>query len=294
MFSKYQKTIEKDILIKGIGLHSGLPVNMHLLPAEENTGIIFIKNGISIPAHIDFANSFEFSTSLYKDGQWVKTIEHLLAALFFLEIDNLYILLDNEEIPILDGSAGVFIEKIQNAGIKTLNEEKYIAVLTKEVIFKEDKKYIKGIPSADFKVVYQADYNNNIIGNKKAEYIHSQKEKFKEIFFARTYCFLEEIEFLRKKGLAKGGSLENAVVIHNDSVLNPEGFRIENEPVKHKVLDFIGDLYLLGYPILGEFFSFKGGHKLNASFLKKMILEEAFELKQISEIKENKPFIKAG
>ncbi len=294
MFSIYQRTIKREVVISGIGLHSGLPVNLRLVPAEENTGIIFIKNGISIPAHIDFANSFEFSTSLYKDGQWIRTVEHLMSALFFLEIDNLYIHVDNEELPILDGSAKVFIEEIKRAGIKELSEEKQIAVLTKEVVVQENDKYIKGTPSKIFKAVYQASYNNEIIGNKKAFYVHSEEKYLNEIPNARTYCFLEEVEFLKSKGLAKGGSLENAVVIHEDKVINPEGFRFEDEPVKHKVLDLIGDLYLLGYPILGEVFSFKGGHKLNASFVRKLISEDAFEIKTVSEILSKKSLIRTG
>jgi len=285
LFNTYQRTIKKEVTITGIGLHSGLPVNLKLIPAEENTGIIFLKNGISIPAHIDFASSFEFSTSLYKDGQWVKTVEHLMSALFFLEIDNIYIQIDSEEVPILDGSAKVFVEEIQKAGIRELPEEKLVAVLNKEVSIDENGKYIKGKPSNVFKAVYQASYNNSIIGNKKAVYIHTDKRSFEEIPNARTYCFLEEVEFLKSKGLAKGGSLENAVVIHNDTVINPEGFRFEDEPVKHKVLDLIGDLYLLGYPLLGEFFSYKGGHRLNASFVRKIISEDAVDIKPISELK---------
>ncbi len=288
--NRYQRTIKKEVKISGIGLHSGKNVNLKLIPAEANTGIVFIRNGVSIPAHVDYANGFDFSTSLYKDGQWVKTIEHLMAALFFLDIDNLFIEIDNEEVPILDGSAKVFIEEIKRAGIKDLQEEKIFAVLTKEVKTTYEDRFILGKPSLQFKATYHADYKNSIIGNKKASYIHNNRF-VSEIPNARTYCFLEEVEFLRSKGLAQGGSLENAVVIHDNKVINPEGFRFEDEPVKHKVLDLIGDLYLIGHPLLGEFYSFKGGHRLNAAFVKDLISQEAVEILPVSEI--SKEYIKA-
>ena len=281
--NKYQKTIQKEVKISGIGLHSGKNVNLKLIPAEANTGIVFIRNGISIPAHIDYASGFDFSTSLYKDGQWVKTIEHLMAALFFLDIDNIFIEIDNEEVPILDGSAKVFIEEIKKAGIKELEEEKLFAVLTKEVKVSYEDRFITGKPFPYFKATYHASYLNSIIGNKKATYIH-KNSLLSEIPNARTYCFLEEVEFLRSKGLAQGGSLENAVVIHEDKVINPEGFRFEDEPVKHKVLDFIGDLYLIGYQLVGEFYSFKGGHRLNATFVKEILSQEAVDIVPASEV----------
>ncbi len=281
--NKYQRTIEKEMEIKGIGLHSGKNVNLKLIPAEANTGIIFIRNGVSIPAYVDYANGFDFSTSLYKDGQWVKTIEHLMAALFFLDIDNLFIEIDNEEVPILDGSAKVFMEKIKEVGIREFKEEKLFAVLTKEIKTTYEDRFIVGKPSPYFKATYHANYNNSIIGNKKATYIHKDALT-SEIPDARTYCFLEEVDFLRRKGLAQGGSLKNAVVIHEDNVINPEGFRFKDEPVKHKVLDLIGDLYLIGHSLVGDFYSFKGGHKLNAAFVKDLILQEAIDIVPASEL----------
>ncbi len=287
MIYRYQKTVEREIEIKGIGLHSGLPVNMKLIPAKENEGINFIKNGIVIPAKVEFAKSFEFSTSLNRENQWVRTVEHLMAAFFYTGIDNIYVEIDSEEVPIMDGSAKVFIEKIKEAGIKNLKEEKIYAVIEKEVKIQENDKFLICKPSDRFKATYQAFYKNNIIGNKKAFYDCIDRNSYREIFNARTYCFLEEVEYLKSKGLAKGGSLENAVVLHNDSVINPEGFRFENEPVKHKVLDLIGDLYLLGYPIIGDIFSFKGGHKLNADFVRKIKEENAFELRYSSDLKDS-------
>ncbi|WP_457641086.1 UDP-3-O-acyl-N-acetylglucosamine deacetylase [Persephonella sp.] len=284
MICQYQRSIRREIEIKGIGLHSGLPVTIKLIPAESDEGINFIKNDVVIPARIEYANSFEFSTSLFKDGETVRTVEHLMAALYFTGIDNIYIKIDSEELPILDGSAFIFIEKIKEAGIVSLKEEKIYAVLTEEVVVSEGDKYIKGRPYSGFLATFHASYNNKIIGNRKYTYDPTNKNDFLNVAKARTYCFLEEIEFLREKGLAKGGSLENAVVFEGDTVLNPEGLRFEDEPVKHKVLDLIGDLYLLGLPLIGDIHSFKGGHKLNASFVTKLIDENAFETRYASEI----------
>jgi len=283
MFCVKQRTVKKEIEIKGIGLHSGQPVRMKLLPASSYEGVNFVREGTVIPANITYANGFDFSTTLSKDGKEVRTVEHLLGALYFTGIDNLYIEIDGEEVPILDGSAIQFIQKIKEAGIKTLQEEKIYAVLTQEITVKEEDKFIYGRPSEVFTATYHARYNNQIIGDRKYTY-SCLKEDFENVAMARTYCFLEEVELLQKMGLARGGSLENAVVFEGDTVLNPGGLRFEDEPVKHKVLDLIGDLYLLGYPLIGSVYSFKGGHRLNASFVKELINKEAFELKYASQI----------
>jgi len=278
MFCINQRTLKKEITIKGIGLHSGQPVKLRLIPADPNEGINFVREGKVIPAVIDYASGFEFSTTLSKDGVKIGTVEHLMSALFFTGIDNIYIEIDAEEVPILDGSAIKFVEKIKQAGIEILNEEKIYAVLNREIIVYENGKYIKGKPSNTFVATYHAHYNNRIIGNRKYTY-SQQKADFENVAKARTYCFLEEVELLQKMGLAKGGSLDNAVVFEGDSVLNPEGLRFDDEPVKHKVLDLIGDLYLLGFPLIGDVYSYKGGHKLNAHFVRKIIEEKAFDLK---------------
>ena len=278
-----QRTIKKEILIKGIGLHSGQPVNLKLIPANPNEGINFVREGKVIPAVVDYATGFEFSTTLSKGDTKVGTVEHLMSALFFTGIDNIYIEIDAEEVPILDGSAIKFVEKINQSGIEILNEEKIYAVLNREVVVYENGKFIKGKPSDTFNATYHAHYNNRIIGNRKYTYSHL-KADFENVAKARTNCFLEEVEMLQKMGLAKGGSLDNAVVFEGDSVLNPEGLRFDDEPVKHKVLDLIGDLYLLGFPLIGDIYSYKGGHRLNAAFVRKIIEEKAFDLKYSSQI----------
>jgi UDP-3-O-[3-hydroxymyristoyl] N-acetylglucosamine deacetylase len=284
MICQFQRTIKKPITIEGIGLHSGDNVKIKLFPANKNEGINFIKNNVVIPAKIDYAHSFEYSTTLYKDGVSVRTIEHLMAALYFTGIDNVYIELIGEELPILDGSSKGFVERIKEAGIKTLNEEKLYAVLEEPVKVEIEDKFIMAKPSNEIKITYQANYNNDIIGNKSFTYIPYEKESYEGVYTARTYCFLEEVEYLKKNGLAKGGSLENAVVFHNNQVINEEGLRFEDEPVRHKVLDLIGDLYLLGYPLVAEVYSFKGGHRLNAMFVKTLVENSLFTIKPASEV----------
>jgi len=278
----YQKTINKEVKIKGIGLHSGEFTSLKLIPAKENEGINFIKNGKVIPAKIEYAKGFDFSTTIEREGEKVQTIEHLMAALYLLGIDNIYIEIKGNEVPILDGSSKEFIENISKTGIKTLKAEKIYAVLNKEIIVENGDKYIHGIPSEEAVFRYKAKYNNSIIGNR--EFTYKSSDDLYEISNARTYCFFEEVEFLRQNGLAKGGSLENAVVFKEEEVLNPEGLRFEDEPVRHKVLDLIGDLYLLGYPMIADITSFKGGHALNAMFLKKALQENSFDYIPASEL----------
>jgi UDP-3-O-[3-hydroxymyristoyl] N-acetylglucosamine deacetylase len=284
MICQFQRTIKKPIIIEGIGLHSGDNVKIKLFPANKNEGINFIKNNVIIPAKIDYAHSFEYSTTLCKDGVSVRTVEHLMAALYFTGIDNVYIELIGEELPILDGSSKGFVEKIKEAGIKTLNEEKLYAVLEEPIKVEIEDKFIMAKLSNEIKITYQANYNNDIIGNKSFTYIPYEKESYEGVYTARTYCFLEEVEYLKKNGLAKGGSLENAVVFHNNQVINEEGLRFEDEPVRHKVLDLIGDLYLLGYPLVAEVYSFKGGHRLNAMLVKTLVENSLFAIKPASEV----------
>lgn len=284
MICQFQRTIKNPVKISGVGLHSGEKVNMYLIPAKENEGINFIKGSVKIPAKIEYAHSFDYSTTLYKDGQTVKTVEHLMAALYFTGIDNITIEIDADELPIMDGSSRDFVESIKKAGIVSLKEEKIYAVLEEVVEVVMEDKYIKASPSSDFKVIYHANYDNTVIGNRKFEYSPMDKDSFLGIYNARTYCFLEEVEYLRSRGLAKGGSLENAIVFDKDRILNEEGLRFDDEPIRHKTLDLIGDLYLLGYPIIGKIYSYKGGHRLNAELVKALISENAFSLLPASEV----------
>lgn len=283
MFYLNQRTIYKKTSINGIGLHSGDFVSITLKPAKANSGIIFIKNGVKIPAHINYAKGFEFSTTIENQGEKVQTIEHIMASLYLLGIDNLIIEINGDEVPILDGSASEFINLIKKVGIKTLNEEKVYAILEKDIYVEDKDKFIEAFVSDEPIFTFEAKYNNQIIGNKRFTF-NQFKDNYNLVSPARTYCFYEEVEFLKSLGLAKGGSLENAVVFKEETVLNPEGLRFDNEPVRHKLLDLIGDLYLLGYPLIGNIHSFKGGHALNAKFVRKLIEEKAFSLKKANEI----------
>ena len=284
MICFFQRSIKKEVKIKGVGLHTGENTEIKLIPAKENTGIVFIKDGEKLPAKVEYAKKFDFSTSLEKNGKVINTIEHLLAALYFTGIDNLYIEIKGNEIPILDGSSHLFIEYIKNAGIQSLKEEKIYAVLNKEVYVKDGDKYIFGKPSNEIIFTYHAVYKNKVIGERKFSYIPTKRESFNSVSKARTYCFIEEVEYLKELGLAKGGSLYNAVVFDGDKVLNPEGLRYKDEPVRHKLLDLIGDLYLLGFPLWANVYSYKGGHKLNAEFVRKIKDEKVFDLYYASEI----------
>lgn len=284
MICQFQRTIKNPIKIEGIGLHSGEKSSIYLIPAKENEGIKFVKGSVVIPARIDYAHSFDYSTTLYKDGKTVKTVEHLMAAFYFTGIDNITVEVYGEELPIMDGSSRDFVDAIKRAGIVSLKEEKLYAVVEEVVEIILPDKYIKAYPYHTFKVSYQAHYDNSIIGNKKFEYTPDSKDSFLGIYNARTYCFLEEVEYLKSKGLAKGGSLDNAVVFDRDRVLNQDGLRFEDEPIRHKTLDLIGDLYLLGYPIIGKVKSYKGGHRLNGELVKALISASAFTLKPASEV----------
>ncbi len=290
MICFFQRTIKREVEINGIGLHTGKKTKIKLIPANENTGIVFIKDKVEIPAKVDFAKKFDFSTSLEKDGKVINTIEHLLSALYFTGIDNVYIEIEGNEIPILDGSSHQFIEYIKKAGIRGLKEEKIYAVLNREFTVKDGDKYISGKPSEEVIFTYHAVYQNKIIGDRKFSYIPTERESFNTVSKARTYCFIEEVEYLKKLGLAKGGSLENAVVFDGDKVLNPEGLRYEDEPVRHKLLDLIGDLYLLGFPLWAEVYSYKGGHRLNAEFVRRLKEEKAYDLYYASEILDKNKF----
>ncbi len=278
-----QRTLKRKVEIKGIGLHSGELVSLNIEPMPANTGIIFEKNNVLIPAKVEFAKSFEFSTSIENKGEKVQTIEHLMAALYLLGIDNVKIKISGSEVPILDGSAKEFIDIFKIIGIKNLPEEKFYAVITEDINVKDKDKFIKATPSNEPIFTYEAVYDKKVIGNRKFSF-KPFSQTYQAVSPARTYCFFEEIDFLKQMGLAKGGSLENAVVFKEDEILNPEGLRFEDEPVRHKLLDLIGDLYLLGYPIVGNVYSYKGGHFLNAAFVRKMIESNAYTLIPASEL----------
>ena len=271
-----QKTIANSISMQGVGLHSGKRVSMKILPAEPNTGIVFKrtdvkKNNIIIPSVFNVTNTVLCTTISNEVGVKVYTIEHLMGALFGKGVDNAIIEIDNEEVPILDGSAKVFISEIEKSGVKTSNIPIKVIKIEKKVSYKEDSKKISIEPtkiSSD--IDFEIKYENSLIGTQR-NIINIFEDDLTDIYNSRTFCLYEDVEKLKKMGLAKGGSLENALVVKDDKILNKEGLRNSKEFVNHKILDCMGDLYLLGYRILGKIVCTQGGHKLTNHLLREVL-----------------------
>ena len=284
-----QKTLKNEVSFSGISLHSGLIVNICIKPANPNFGIVFQRvdlknNNLIYPNFMNVTNTSLNTTIENEFGVKVSTIEHLMGALFCLGIDNALIEIDNEEVPILDGSAKEFIEKIILAGIKASEAPIKIIKINKEIEYLEDEKSISIKPSTlSLDIEFQLKYKNSIIGNQKNK-VNVYEDDLKDIYNSRTFCLFEDIELIKKNGLAKGGSLENAIVVKDNEILNPEGLRNNKEFVNHKILDCIGDLYTSGYRIIGSLSCSRGGHYLTNKLLRKVF--ENNENFSILEIKE--------
>ena len=284
-----QKTIKNTISFSGISLHSGLVVNVCIKPADPNFGIVFKRvdlktDNFIYPNFMNVTNTSLNTTIENEFGVKVSTIEHLMGALFCLGIDNALIEIDNEEVPILDGSAKEFIEKIISVGIKESEAPIKIIKINKEIEYSEGEKIISIKPSKlSLDIEFKLKYKNSIIGNQKNK-INVYEDDLKDIYNSRTFCLFEDIELIKKRGLAKGGSLENAIVVKDNEILNPEGLRNKKEFVNHKILDCIGDLYTSGYRIIGSVLCSRGGHYLTNRLLRKVF--ENNENFSILEIKE--------
>jgi len=284
-----QKTILKPISFNGIGLHSGLKVNLTLKPAEPNTGILFKRidlkeNNILIPNFLHVTNT-SLNTTISNDyGVKVSTIEHLMGALFGLGIDNVLVEIDNEEVPIMDGSAKLFVEKIISSGFKNSQTPIKIIKILKKIEYREGSRYIYIEPSVlNLNIDFELKYENKFIGTQRNN-IKVYEDDLTDIFNSRTFCLHEDIETIKKNGLAKGGSLDNAVVVKDDKVLNKGGLRNKEEFVNHKILDCIGDLYTSGYRIVGNIKCSQGGHYLTNCLLKKVFEKnDNFSLIEIKE-----------
>ena len=271
----YQKTISEPISFEGIGLHSGKNSKVIIIPGEVNQGIVFKRTDLQsknlVKANYKNVTSAKLCTTLENnDGVKISTVEHLLAALYITGIDNVIIEIDNEEVPIMDGSAKFFLNLIQNSQIKRTNEKiKYIKILEKVELI-DGSRSISIEPNDNFEVDFQLNYENKII-DKQRNVINFQKDDLNDVVEARTFCLYEDIEKIKKLGLAKGGSLDNAVVVQGDKVLNIEGLRNQKEFVNHKILDLAGDFLLSGYRILGKIECHQGGHELSNMFLRKLL-----------------------
>jgi len=261
----YQTTIAKPVELVGIGLHKGNPVRLRLEPLEANSGIIFYRSDVNVAIPLKPENVMDttMATVIGKEGHVISTIEHLLSAVYAYGIDNLRILVDADEIPVMDGSSASFCMLLDEAGIMSLDASKRIMRIKKEITVQEGDKYVKLSPSRELTYDFTIKFQHPII-DKQQYVVHLSKESYKkEIARARTFGFLSEVQYLRSKGLALGGSLENAVVLDDKKVLNPEGLRFVDEFVRHKVLDAIGDMSLLGMNFIGNYEAFAGSHDLN-------------------------------
>ncbi len=272
----------------GIGLHSGKKVNIEFHPAPENTGIVFRrvdKDFFPIKADIEYVSKLVYATNLTKDGISIATTEHLLATLIGLGIDNIYINIDAEETPIMDGSASAFVYLLKEAGIKKQKEEKRFLRIKKPKHFLNGDRRISIYPYDGFKITYTIEFDHPLIRLQTRTLELKSPEDFEnEVSPARTFGFLKDVEMLRKNGLALGGSLENAIVIDSDKILNGH-LRFADEFVRHKILDVIGDLALLGYPILGHVVAYKAGHEIHTSLAKEIISDaDSFEVVKASEL----------
>ena len=284
-----QKTINQDITFNGIGLHSGLAVTMTVKPAAPNTGIIFKRidlkeNNVVVP-NLFNVSSAVFCTTISNDhGASVSTIEHLMGALYGLGIDNALIEIDNQEVPILDGSAKLFVEAISKIGIKNSDTPIKIIKILRKIEFVDGNKTITIEPSKiSLDIDFELKYTNEFIGTQRNS-VKVFESDLSDIYNSRTFCLFEDIEKLKELGLAKGGTIDNAIVVKDNQVLNQNGLRNQKEFVNHKILDCMGDLYLAGYKIIGKIVCSQGGHKLTNQLLRKVFEnDENFSLIEITE-----------
>ncbi len=284
-----QKTLKSNVSFSGIALHSGHDVNMVIKPAKPNFGIVFKRvdlnqNNLVYPNFMNVTNTSLNTTIENEFGIKVSTIEHLMGALFGLGIDNALIEIDNEEVPILDGSAKIFIEKIISAGIDASNQPIKIIKINNEITYSEGERFISIKPSTlTLDIDFELKYSNSLIGNQR-NIVKVYEDDLTDIFNSRTFCLYEDIELIKKNGLAKGGSLENAIVVDDKKILNPEGLRNDKEFVNHKILDCIGDLYTSGYRIVASIRCSRGGHYLTNKLLRKIFQNKSnFSILEIKE-----------
>ncbi len=280
-----QRTLKNVIRATGVGLHTGKKILLTLRPAPANSGIIFRRIDLDVPVEIearpDNVGDTMLSTSLVKGDVKISTVEHLLSALAGFGIDNAYIDLSSDEVPIMDGSAGPFVFLIQSAGVDEQNAVKRFMRIKERIRVEEGDKWAMFEPFEGFKVGFTIEFDHPMFhdGNCKAEIDFSTTSYVKEVSRARTFGFMRDVELLRENNLALGGSLDNAIVVDDYRILNEDGLRYEDECVKHKILDAIGDLYLLGHSLIGSFTGFKSGHALNNRLLRELLAKEsAWEL----------------
>src|SRR5512143_2684358 len=284
-----QRTLKTTIKTTGVGLHSGARVELALRPAPIDTGIVFhrvdLVPPVAIPADARHVGDTRLSSTLKHNGASISTVEHILSALAGLGIDNLHIDVAGPEIPIMDGSAGPFVFLLQSAGITEQDAPKRYLKIVEAVEVRDGDKWARFDPYNGFKLDFTIDFPHPVFGSENRHVVidFAEHSYVKEVARARTFGFMQDVEALREAGLALGGSLQNAIVLDETRVLNSEGLRYDNEFVKHKVLDAIGDLYLLGHPMIGQYTAFKSGHALNNALARALLARpDAYELKTFS------------
>lgn len=283
---QYQRTIKENVAFSGIGLHTGQRVRMELKPAAANTGLTFIRqdlNGERISAVPKNFSTTSYATSISNGKASVQTVEHFKAALYCLGIDNLEVVIDGPELPIMDGSAAPFIYMIHEAGVKLQTLERNVIRILKPVKITDDDKGIAIYPCDSFRVTYTIDFDHPMVGRQNRSLVITDESFTEDIAPARTFGFLKDVEMLRRNGLAQGGSLENAIVIGENSILN-HNLRFQDEFVRHKVLDAIGDLSFFGCRIKGHVVAHRAGHTLHIALVNKVLSnKECFEVNKASE-----------
>lgn len=270
---RLQRTIKQEVSFAGIGLHTGSHVTVKLKPSPRDTGIVFYRNdkNLIIRADVGAVVDTAFATSLGYNGTRIKTVEHILAAVSGLGIDNLIIELDGSEIPILDGSSTELIDIILRGGIAKQGKKRPYLRITKPVFFDDGHSEIAAFPYNGRKLTYRIHFNHHLLGEQKLSIDLNEETFAREVAPARTFGFVKDVEYLRANGLAKGGSLDNAVILGDNGVLNKSGLRFKDEFVRHKMLDFIGDISLIGFPIYGYLVANRSGHSTNIKFVKSLL-----------------------
>ncbi|MDO8357722.1 MAG: UDP-3-O-acyl-N-acetylglucosamine deacetylase [Nitrospirota bacterium] len=272
---RVQQTLANAVSCSGVGLHSGLPVTLTLRPAPADTGVVFVnrsgKGGASLAASVEHLVATELCTAISGNGFQVKTIEHILAALTGLDIDNVYVEVDAAEAPVMDGSAGHFVRLIRSAGIAPQSQRQPYLKITRPLEVIDGNRRVRIEPSSTTKITYSIHYNHPLIQTQTYAYEHSVHAFEREIADARTFGFMQEVEALWARGLGKGGSLDNTIILSQDGILNESGLRFTNEFVRHKILDLIGDFSLLGVPFIGHVIAERSGHAIHTRLVQQIL-----------------------
>ena len=274
----HQNTVARSASLEGIGLHTGVPVHVRLVPAPKGTGIVFKRvdlDGFTIKAAAKNVARVSYATSLMRKGVLISTTEHLLSALAASRIDNVFIEIDNLEVPIMDGSALPFLRLIEEAGVKHQRATRTWAKIVKPVEVVDGRKRIAIYPADDFQITYRISFNHPLIGEQERSFSMAEAAYEQGIAPARTFGFIDEVEMLRQSGLVRGGSLENAIVLTKTGVMNPEGLRFPDEFCRHKILDVIGDLIMFGHPLIGHVVADRAGHAMHIALVSQLLREKS-------------------